>query len=586
MLRDRNAVFAAPLLAIVSFVTLYVLRSLDDNRLTSWYWVFQHVDAVKVFIFLTAGCLSVIFLAGLAERRFPGYATALFSGGRHENLSPSILSSGRLWPSVIFAVYFLCGMIFWSIPEVNIDAARYFTQAKYLKLFGAGYFLDEWAGDIHAWTDMPLVPFLYGMIFRYLGESRICIQILTTGLFALTGLLTYKTGEALWDRETGLYGAAFLLCVPYLFTQVPLMLVDLPTMFFLLLAIYTFIRALKCGGIWPVLSSFTIFFTFITKYSIWLMLTVLPVIALVFTLRSGRSHKRMFLMRAALTFSASVVLIGLYIFVEHEVIKEQIRLLLSYQRPALGNWQESFHSTFLFQTHPFMAAFASLSVYAAVKRKDLSYLIIAWVVLIVLVLQIRRIRYIIMVFPLLALMAAYGLRSLKEMETKIIALSCAVISSLVLAIAAYLPFMQTLSMVNLKTAGEYLDSSGSSEAEVHIVQPKDQEGSLLVAVPIMDLFTRKSLIVEESGSFQRQTGEAGSSPLRFTWEFRNPPWYGNAGRSAATDTVAVISDSAEAALPSHLSARLSGFQLVKSFDEYEGIFRFRTTVRIYERNSR
>lgn len=584
MLRDKDRILIPPILTIVSFITLYIFRSWDDNRLTSWHWVFGHVDPVKVFLVLTTGCVFVILFNGFAQRLFfPDHPSTL-SHGRGVHLRfPALAFINSLFPFVIFTIYFFSGMLFWQMPEVNIDASRYFTQAKHLELFGVRYFLSEWGRHIHAWTDMPLVPFLYGVIFRYFGESRVYIQLFTTSLFALTGILTYKTGQTLWDEETGIYGAAFLLCIPYLFTQAPLMLVDVPTMFFLMLSIYAFIKALKCGGIWLVFASLAILLAFLSKYSAWLMLSVLPVIMIVFASGTEAPGKRTCISRTAITALAAGLFIVFYFFVNYPLLKEQIGLLMAYQRPALTRWEESFISTFLFQTHPFLTASAFVSVYAAIKRKDWKYLIIFWLVLLVVLLQIRRIRYIIMVFPLLALMASYGLRSVKGIETRIVTVSCALMSSLVLAFTAYLPFMQGLSMVNLKQAGEFLDTSGSSPIEVHVIQPADPTGSLLVALPIMDLFTRKTLILNERILAGQTPEEAGLSPLRFTWEFKTPSYYRNAGISTDMDSVAVISDSAGEELPLYLVTRLSGFQLVKSFDTYEGIFNFRTSVRIYEK---
>ncbi|HYQ48193.1 MAG TPA: glycosyltransferase family 39 protein, partial [Thermodesulfovibrionales bacterium] len=403
MLRDGDRILLPPLLALVSFLVFYVLRSMDDNRLTSWHWVFRSADPVKVFAALTIGCVLIVLLAGFFRwRQSLGSPLSLFRD----------LTASRLSPYGIFIVYVLCGMSFWNIPEVNIDAARYFSQAKYLELFGVRYFLSEWGKEVHAWTDMPLIPMIYGVVFRFIGESRFFVQMFTTSLFGLTGVLTFKTGQALWDEETGMYGAGFLLCIPYLYTQVPLMLVDVAVMFFLLLSIYAVIRALRSGGVWIAVASLSIFCTFLSKYSAWLMLSVLPVIACVFVLRSEEFQKRMCLTRAGLVFSVSLVLIGSFVFFDHDVIGEQVRLLLSYQKPALKRWEESFFSTFFFQIHPFLTVFALVSVSVATVRRDWRYLIISWLVLLVLILQIRRIRYVIMVFPLLALMASYGLRSI------------------------------------------------------------------------------------------------------------------------------------------------------------------------------
>jgi len=125
---------------------------------------------------------------------------------------------------------------FWKEPEVIVDASRYFTQAKHLELDGLGGFVRGWGREIPAWTDLPLVPALYGFVFRTFGETRVAVQAFTTLLFAGTVLLAFRTGKALWDEEVGFAGGALLLAIPYLLTQVPTMLVDVPTMFFLTLA--------------------------------------------------------------------------------------------------------------------------------------------------------------------------------------------------------------------------------------------------------------------------------------------------------------------------------------------------------------
>ena len=70
-----------------------------------------------------------------------------------------------------------------------------------------------------------------------------------------------------------------LLGIPYLLTQVPLTLVDVPTMFFLMLAVYTFLLAVRSGGAARMAcSAAAIVLTVLAKYSAWFMLTVLIVV--------------------------------------------------------------------------------------------------------------------------------------------------------------------------------------------------------------------------------------------------------------------------------------------------------------------
>src|SRR5574340_14376 len=189
------------LLAFFTYLAQFGFRALDDNRLTSWQDAFRNTDAASILLSLAGGIILAFFIS-----------RSRFSVGSY-----------KLY---LFLAAFITSALFWSEPEVVVDASRYFTQAKHLELYGVKYFVREWGQDINAWTDMPLVPFLYGLVFRIFGETRIYIQVLNTTLFSLTAVLTFELGKALWDEETGLLAGVFLLGMPYLLTQVPLMLVD------------------------------------------------------------------------------------------------------------------------------------------------------------------------------------------------------------------------------------------------------------------------------------------------------------------------------------------------------------------------
>ena len=61
--RDRQCVMlgyaAVALLSVAAFLTLFVFRAHDDNRLTSWRWVFADADVFWITPVLAAG----LFLA-------------------------------------------------------------------------------------------------------------------------------------------------------------------------------------------------------------------------------------------------------------------------------------------------------------------------------------------------------------------------------------------------------------------------------------------------------------------------------------------------------------------------------------------
>ena len=123
------------ILSLATPLVLYLARSLDDNRLTSWKWVFSTVNHSRFIVVL----IVVLCVAWLLSR-------------------VSFYEKGK--PLVLFVTSFVMASFFWSEPEVIVDAARYFTQAKHLKVYGVGYFAEQWGKSIFAWTDLPLVPFL------------------------------------------------------------------------------------------------------------------------------------------------------------------------------------------------------------------------------------------------------------------------------------------------------------------------------------------------------------------------------------------------------------------------------------------
>ena len=554
MLRKNDYVVLISLLTLFTFVTLFVFRTADDNRLTSWQWIFSSVDADRIFFILVPG---IFFSFLFSKRPFP-------------EQNPAI---------VLFSIAFVISAFFWREPELIVDASRYFAQAKHLKLYGTGYFFNEWGRDITAWTDMPVVPFFYGLIFRFIGESRSYIQVFTTFLFSFTVVLTYLTGKELWSKDAGFAGGALLLGMPYLFTQTPLMLVDVPVMFLLTLSIYSSIKTMKHGGIVrTVFSSIAIALAFYSKYSAWLMLSVLII---VFAVYLAGPDRKQYIYRASMLAFVSLTLTAVVLWLKFDVISEQLSLLLSYQRPGLKRWGESFISTFFFQVHPFITLSAVYSFYVAFRKKDLKYAIISYLTVLVVLMQIRRIRYIVMVLPMLSLMASYGLQEVRNLELKRFVVLCIVVSSVIIALFAYLPFVQTMSAVNLKGAGEYLDSIDASGVEVITINPPDSEVNQAVSVPLLDIFTHKDIYYSYDEKSSPSREKIKESPLRFTWEYKNPRYYIANKEYLKGRVLVLISNGTDTLLPAHIAQKIRGCRKSKVFKTTDELFRHETIVTVY-----
>ncbi len=550
---DAFLAFLVSLMTLTAFLALFVFRAFDDNWLTSWQWAFAGVDVGTVFLIL----LTAVSLAYPVSR-----------------LSLPVRSHAAL----LFVASFVIAAIFWRVPEVNVDAAKYFAQAKHLELHGVGSFLRQWGREITAWTVLPLVPFLHGLIFSVVGETRAAIQVFTTLLFSGTVVLTYLIGKALWDEKVGGYGAALLAAMPYLLTQVPLMLVDVPSMFFLTLAVFATIGAVRRGGAGRLaLASLAIALAALAKYSTWLMLSVLPVIVLCH-LGHGRTAV---LRRAGLLALGAALLAGAVVFMKFDVVAEQLRMLQSYQLPGLRRWGESHASTFLFQTHPFIAAAALYSVLVAVRKRDLRYVIVGWMLLLlVVVLEVERSRYVLVAFPMLALMAGYGLAGMRNARISKHVVSCTVASMLVTAIFVYLPFLQGTSAVNIQRAGAYLDSIDTEMIEVVTLPQPRSRVNPSVAVPILDIFTRQRIAYHHDMTLAPRRQATETSPVRFTWEI-DLSTYPAAGTGPPPGAVVVITGEQNPTLPEALARRIADYRLAREFGETDRVFRYKTMVRVY-----
>jgi len=560
-LRKNDSILIIALLALLTFLTQYIFRYVDDNRLTSWQWTFAGLEASRIFILILAGITASYFLSRYS---FPEKNPVVF----------------------LSLASFICGALFWQEPEVILDTSRYFTQAKHLETYGIRYFFAEWGKDINVWTDLPLVPFLYGLIFKFFGESRLYIQIFTTFLFSMTAVLTYLVGKTLWDSDTGFYGGILLLAIPFLLTQVPLMLVDISTMFFLTFAIFAFIRALNRGGIWIVISSFAIFLAVFSKYSTWLMLSVLVVVFVVHLMQNCKPEDRRskILYRGALIALLSAIVSGIIFIYKFDVISGQITLLSEYQKPGLRRWGESFLSTFFFQTHPFVSVAALYSIYAAVKKRDLKYLIILWLIFLIVALQIKRARYTLIVFPIFTLMASYGLQMITNNHIKKFIVYCAIFSSIIIAIFSYLPFLEKMSSVNIKDAGAFLNTINANSVKIYTLPAKESLVNPAVAVPALDFFTEKVIHYQYDSRLSPSFESIKESSVRFTWEFRNPDYYTSDRNAIRDEAVVIISNGHEYKMPENIEKEIEGYKITGKFSSSSEIFLYNPMILVYQLN--
>jgi len=541
-------------LTLLTFPLQYICRFLDMSTLTSWRWVFGEKGPAGVFLLLS---MAVLLALPLSNSNLPE----------------------RYPAALLFILSVLSVMPFLSSPEYLLDTARYFLQAKYLKIYGITAFLRGWGHEVSSWTDLPLVPLIYGILFKMFGETKEVIAFFNLLLFGFIPVITYSTGRLLWDRPTGFLAGMLMLASPYLLTQASLMLVDVHTIFFLLLSVWLFLCALERGGfLWLLASSLAIILALLSKYSTWPMLGILGIITLI----RLDSRPWTILKRVLVVAILTGMMMGVIFYWKGDVIMQQITLLRTYQLSGLKKWQEGYTAAIFFQSHPYIIMAVLLGCYRALIRREKNIFIIAWFAGLAFFLELKRLRYLLPLLPFFVLTAAYGLQVINHARVRRYIVYCAVMWSLVISIWVYRPFLAGLSMSNLKHAGSFLNTLQTDAVEVFCLPQARSVANTSVAVPILDLYTNKIIYQEQAWKSVEGFQRAEKTSMRFTWELAQPAYYKNRIYADAKLPLVIISDKPVNNIPPQFLNKYPSGRLIGQFAETSKVFRFQTFVAVFD----
>ena len=186
-----------------------------------------------------------------------------------------------------------------------------------------------------------------------------------------------------------------------------------------------------------------------------------------------------------------------------------------------------------------------------------------------------------MAFPMLTLMASYGLKGTRDKEIKRFVASCIIVSSIVIAMFAYLPFLERMSVANLKEAGHFLDTLSEEDVVVFTLLQKGAVVNPAVAVPILDFHTDKRISYTYDAVFLPPPAAVERSSLRFTWEYKNPAYYSLGDNLNKKNQAVVIISSDHSKIPPGYEDKLKSFRIKRVFDTSENVFSYKTFVTIY-----
>ena len=536
---------------LIVFPLLYLFRSFDNNTLTSWQWTVPRQDLP---LFMSALIMIVI----------SAYFAAIFC--RLEDMKDHLLGLTAC----------LAAIPFWFAPEMLLDSGRYFMQSQYLVENGILSFLSGWGRDIWSWTDLPASPFLYGIIRRFFGESRLGPQIFNTLVLGGTVLLTRAIGGRLWNRRVGCMAGLLILGSPFLLALVPQYLNDLHVMFFLTLYLFCLLQVSDTGKTgWMAAAVGAALFLFLSKFSAWPVLMLLPFVVGLVDLgdKNGKTLK------LVIVAGAGALLMALVFFAKHDVFISQLRLLSSFQAEGLKSWQESYGSTLFFQIHPFLTIAAGAGLVRAWRLRDRKMMMLAWFPLLAVTLGMERSRYLLPFFPLLALMAAYGLETFSDIYVRRYLAIIMILFSLLIGYGAYLPFFRSSSMMNLKLAGEFLDTLPAVEMRVVALPQSRSTGRTEAAIPILDIYTAKQLLYMPGTSQPEELPDSYTDSLQFSRSMPLTHYY-RSGQPSAEQPRIIISDMAPDLPQLSICCGMPSGRVEKTFSRHTEVYKYQTLVTV------
>lgn len=137
-------------------------------------------------------------------------------------------------------------------------------------------------------------------------------------------------------------------------------------------------------------------------------------------------------------------------------------------------------------------------------------------------------------------------------------------------------------MANLKYAGEFLNSAGIRDVEVITIPPAEKVVNPAVTVPVLDLYVQGNICYRYKPEGFPRRDVIRTSPLRFTWEYRNPAYY-SSDCSGVKEAVAVIGQKSWRGLPKDAALQEGLYTHLRTFRTSTNVFRFRTPVSVYYR---
>ncbi len=404
----------------------------------------------------------------------------------------------------LFLLAFILSTFSWGVTVPNPDVVEFFGIAKYVHINGIGSFISNFGSASFGDYRFHIMPILIGLLFQIFGESVWVVYLSYSFIFAFIPVLTYLLSKKLFSKNIALSASILVISFPIILIQSTMFLVDIPTILFVLLAIYTFILFLEKPSLRSTLVSFLSISLAVSSKASAIIFLVLPLITIFLIYYDKSSNKKYFLKKIIPLFAILFLIAVVFIFTYSNYFVAQSSLDLS-QLNIVGNpdhfvpWY-----SLLFQINPIiMLSFLVFLVLFISYPSSKGLILISWFILPLILFKDVNTRYLFPAFPALAIAASISLSKLKK-PLALFTVILVLLSSVALFSLVYIPAVNnTFYDSNIKLTGNYLNSLDINSVGVYTFyenltftySPKTEIYAYLV-----DFYSKKRVYYDLSGS--------------------------------------------------------------------------------------
>jgi len=491
--------------------------------------------------------IPVFFLVNLllikAGQNFTGYRNMLFYTNNIDLLTPLIvfvviyiliivclpkitvvIPNGKLYIIVAILLFLAIGpqIVLLRIPETNPDFTRYYQYADNLKDNGLIYYLGGWGTEFYTHVDMPMGSFPFGIIFSLFGSERFYIQLFMCLTLFLTSFIIFLFGSQMLNCKIGFISSIIFLSFPFILSQVPLLLVDIVSTFYITAFAYVLYKYLdkEHTYFYLITSIVVLFMAFFSKIlSPFFIVPIIIGIILAKVLDPPSDYVKFYRsLKQFLLLSSSIILLYVYIlrdfykvyvidmmydftgisYVVFEtmlvaIIVASVALIVASKKLFLHNYTRTIISmVYKYKFHILMLMYALLifafmldhgkyffylrllpsavgilpsillfsSLVFIVKNGDFARMIpiLLWVFIPIFLLPHVMYKYLIPAYPPIALLCGYVIFNLRDNYLKNFLSLTIVISGLIIALFVFYPMSMTHSQINVKDFVEDMEN--------------------------------------------------------------------------------------------------------------------------------